>query len=87
MAMSQEDMLKRARQLKKQKTTIVGASPSAPPPRSDIHEEISEPDPEPLTRKFKPRAQLAPQQTVDDTEISFWHPQFLARPKTQLSPS
>ncbi|QCD89513.1 hypothetical protein DEO72_LG4g459 [Vigna unguiculata] len=53
--MSQEDMLKRARQLKKQKTTTVGASPSAPPPRSDIHEEISEPDPEPLTRKFKPR--------------------------------
>ncbi|QCE00461.1 hypothetical protein DEO72_LG7g1751 [Vigna unguiculata] len=68
MAMSQKDMLKRARQLIKQKTTIVGASPSAPPPRADLHEKISEPNPEPLTRKFKPR--------VDDTEISFWHPQF-----------
>jgi len=55
MAMSQKDMLKRARQLIKQKTTIVGASPSAPPPRADLHEKISEPNPEPLTRKFKPR--------------------------------
>ena len=52
---SQKDMLKRARQLIKQKTTIVGASPSAPPPRADLHEKISEPNPEPLTRKFKPR--------------------------------
>ena len=92
MAMSHEDMLKRARQLKKIKTTTSGASPSAPPPRIELHEETSEPDLEPLTRKFKSRGQqvieatsqhstsqiqLAPHQTVDDTEMSFWHPQFL----------
>ncbi|QCD97262.1 hypothetical protein DEO72_LG6g1972 [Vigna unguiculata] len=92
MAMSHEDMLKRARQLKKQKTITIGASPSAPPPHIELHEETSEPDLEPLTRKFKSRGkkiveatsqhstsqiQLAPQQTVDDTEMSFWHPQFL----------
>ncbi|QCE06617.1 hypothetical protein DEO72_LG9g1631 [Vigna unguiculata] len=92
MAMSHEDMLKRARQLKKQKTTTPGASPSAPPPRIELHEETSEPDLEPLTRKFKSRGkkvieatsqhstsqiQLAPHQIVDDTEMSFWHPQFL----------
>ncbi|QCD90311.1 hypothetical protein DEO72_LG4g1266 [Vigna unguiculata] len=86
--MSHEDMLKRARQLKKQKTTTAGASPSAPPPRIELHEETSEPDLEPLTRKFKSRGkkvieatsqhstsqtQLAPHQT----EMSFWHPQFL----------
>ncbi|QCD95803.1 hypothetical protein DEO72_LG6g499 [Vigna unguiculata] len=55
MAMSHEDMLKRARQLKKIKTTTSGASPSAPPPRIELHEETSEPDLEPLTRKFKSR--------------------------------
>ncbi|QCE06619.1 hypothetical protein DEO72_LG9g1633 [Vigna unguiculata] len=69
-----------------------GTSPSAPPPRIELHEETSEPDLEPLTRKFKSRGkkiieatsqhstsqiQLAPHQTVDDTEMSFWHPQFL----------
>jgi len=90
--MSHEDMLKRARQLKKQKTITIGASPSAPPPHIELHEETSKPDLEPLTRKFKSRGkkiveatsqystsqiQLAPQQTVDDTEMSFWHPQFL----------
>ena len=82
--------MKRARQLKKQKTTTVGASPLVLP-HTEVHEEVSEPDPKPLTRKFKSRgkkiveatsqnstfqAQLAPQQIVDDTEISFWHPQF-----------
>jgi len=92
MAMSHEDMLKRARQLKKQKTTTLGASPSAPPPRIELHEETSKPDLESLTRKFKSRGkkaieatsqhltsqiQLAPHHTVDDTELSFWHPQFL----------
>jgi len=81
MAMSQEDMLKRARQLKKQKTTTLGASPSVLLPHTEVHEEVSEPDPEPLTQKFKSRgkkivkatsqnsisqAQLAPPQTVDD---------------------
>ncbi|QCE00962.1 hypothetical protein DEO72_LG7g2253 [Vigna unguiculata] len=90
--MSHEDMLKRARQLKKQKTITPGASSSAPPPRIELHEETSEPDLEPLTRKFKSRGkkaievtsqhstsqiQLAPHQTVDDIEMSFWHPQFL----------
>ncbi|QCD87659.1 hypothetical protein DEO72_LG3g2198 [Vigna unguiculata] len=50
MAMSHEDMLKRARQLKKQKTTTAGASPSAPLPRIELHEETSELDLEPLTR-------------------------------------
>ncbi|QCD89650.1 hypothetical protein DEO72_LG4g596 [Vigna unguiculata] len=55
MAMSHEDMLKRARQLKKQKTITLGASPLAPPPRIELHEETSEPDLEPLTRKFKSR--------------------------------
>jgi len=54
-AMSHEDMLKRARQLKKQKTSTPGVSPSAPPPRIELHEETSEPDLEPLTRKFKSR--------------------------------
>ncbi|QCD90053.1 hypothetical protein DEO72_LG4g1005 [Vigna unguiculata] len=53
--MSHEDMLKRARQLKKQKTSTPGVSPSAPPPRIELHEETSEPDLEPLTRKFKSR--------------------------------
>ena len=90
--MSHEDMLKRARQLKKQKTTTPGTSPFAPPPRIELHEETLEPDLEPLTRKFKSRGkkiieatsqhltsqiQLAPHQTVGDTEMSFWHPQFL----------
>ena len=55
MAMSHEDMLKRARQLKKQKTITIGASPSSPPPHIEFHEETSEPDLEPLTRKFKSR--------------------------------
>ncbi|QCE11246.1 hypothetical protein DEO72_LG10g2480 [Vigna unguiculata] len=86
MAMSQDDMLKRVRQLKKRKTTTVCASPPILPPHTEVHEEITKPDPEPLTRKFKSRgkkiveatsrnsttqAQLAPQQIVGDTQISF----------------
>ena len=92
MVMSHEDMLKRARQLKKQKTSTPGASPSAPPPRIELHEETSEPDLKPLTQKFRARGkkviettsqhstsqtQVAPLHTADDTELSFWHPQFL----------
>ncbi|QCE14202.1 hypothetical protein DEO72_LG11g1201 [Vigna unguiculata] len=68
------------------------AIPSAPPPRIELHEETSEPDLEPLTRRFRARGkkvlettsqhstsqtQLAPLHTADDTELSFWHPQFL----------
>jgi len=53
MAMSHEDMLKRARQLKRQKTSTPGASPSAPPPRIELHEETSEPDLKALTRKSR----------------------------------
>ncbi|QCD90186.1 hypothetical protein DEO72_LG4g1141 [Vigna unguiculata] len=51
--MSQEDVLKRARQLKNQKTSIVGAGSSLPP-AIEVQEDLSEHDPEPLTRKFKP---------------------------------
>ncbi|QCE13457.1 hypothetical protein DEO72_LG11g450 [Vigna unguiculata] len=61
MVMSHEDMLKRARQLKKQKTSTPGASPSVPPPRIELHEETSEPDLEPLTRKFRARGKKHPQ--------------------------
>ncbi|QCE06441.1 hypothetical protein DEO72_LG9g1453 [Vigna unguiculata] len=90
MAMSHEDMLKRARQLKRQKTSTPGASPSAPPPpRIELHEETSEPDLEALTRRSRARGKrvvestsqhstsqtpIAPLHTVEDTELSFWHP-------------
>ena len=93
MAMSHEDMLKRARQLKRQKTSTPGASPSAPPPpRIELNEEVSEPDHEALTRRSRARGKkvvestsqhstsqtpIAPLHTADDTELSFWHPQFL----------
>jgi len=92
MAMSHEDMLKRARQLKRQKTSTPGASPSAPPPRIELHEEVSEPDLEALTRRSRARGKkvvestsqhstsqtpIAPLHTADNTELSFWHPQFL----------
>ena len=91
MAMSHEDMLKRARQLKRQKTSTPGASPSAPPPRIELHEEVSEPDREALTRRSRARGKrivestsqhstsqtpIAPVHTADNTELSFWHPQF-----------
>ncbi|QCE06637.1 hypothetical protein DEO72_LG9g1651 [Vigna unguiculata] len=93
MAMSHEDMLKRARQLKRQKTSTPGASPSAPPPpRIELNEEVSEPDHEALTRRSRARGKkvvestsqhstsqtpIAPLHTADNTELSFWHPQFL----------
>ena len=95
MAMSHEDMLKRARQLKRQKTSTPGTSPSAPPPpppRIELNEEVSEPDHEALTRRSRARGKrivettsqqstsqtpIAPLHTADNTELSFWHPQFL----------
>lgn len=51
MAMSQEDMFKRARQLKKQKVSTVGIGSSFPPPQTEVQEELSEPEVEPLIRK------------------------------------
>ncbi|QCE00373.1 hypothetical protein DEO72_LG7g1663 [Vigna unguiculata] len=53
MAMSQEDVLKRARQLKKRKISSVGAGSSIPPPHTEVHERFSEPKVEPLIRKSK----------------------------------